>query len=83
MYEIIVSPEARKELKKISKLFKQAIRIAINDISENPYIGKPLNRDLLKRYSYRIGVYRIVYKINEKEKKVNIFSAGHRSTVYN
>ena len=83
MYKVIIAPEAKKELKKISKLYKQAIRIAINDICEDPYIGKPLKREFLKKYSYRIGVNRIIYKIDEKEKKVYVFSAGHRSLIYN
>lgn len=83
MYEIIISPQAKNELRKLSKLYRQAVRIAINDLREDPYIGKPLTRNLKARYSYRIGVYRIIYKINDKESVVNVISAGHRSVVYN
>ncbi len=82
MYRIIISPSARKELKSITKIYRQAIAAAVEDISENPLIGKPLTRELSGRYSYKIGVYRIIYKINDSDKKVYIISAGHRGVVY-
>jgi len=83
MYRLIISPRAKKHLKDIKKENQEAVKLAIEDIKEDPSIGKPLFRELLGKFSYRVGVYRIVYKINEQDKVVNILSARHRGVVYN
>lgn len=83
MYKIEISPQAKNQLKKLKIKYRLSLSRVIDDLKEDPSLGKPLSRDLLGRYSYRIGVYRIVYRIKVKEKLVEIISAGHRSTIYN
>lgn len=83
MYKVIIAPRAKKQLKNISKsISRDAIGLTIEDLKEDPHIGKRLARELAGRYSYRIGIYRVIYKIHEREKVVEIISAGHRSKVY-
>ena len=82
MYRIIIAPSAKKGLKTIAKIYRKGIAEAIDSLSDDPYIGKPLTRELTGRYAYKVGVYRIIYKINEKDKTVYIFNAGHRATIY-
>lgn len=83
MYRVSISPQAKKHLKEITKeIHREAVSLAIEDIKENPYIGKPLTRELTGKFSYRIGVYRIVYKIKEKDNLIEILTAGHRFSVY-
>lgn len=82
MYQIIVAPEAKKGLKAIAKIYRKGIAETIDSLKDDPYLGKPLTRELTGRYSYKIGVYRVVYKINEKDKVVYIINAGYRATVY-
>ncbi len=82
MYRVIVAPVARKGLKTIAKIYRKGIAEAIDALKENPHLGKPLTRELTGRYSYKIGVYRIIYKINKKDKKIYIINSGHRSTIY-
>lgn len=82
-YKLFISTRARKELKKISKLHKEAIVNALKELEENPLIGKPLTRELTGRFSLRVGTYRVIYKVNKQDKTVYILTAGHRSTVYN
>ena len=82
MYSLTLSPRARKALRKISTLYKQEVVNAIEELKEDPFSGKALRDDLTKRYSYKIGVYRIIYTINQKDKLVSIISAGHRAMVY-
>ena len=83
MYRIIISPSAKNQLKEIKHIHQNALASIIEILKQEPYIGKPLGRDLLGKYSYRIGVFRIIYKINKKDKIIQIISAGHRSTIYN
>lgn len=82
MYKIKLTAQAKRELKNISKLHQQALTSVFEELKDDPFLGKPLTRELTGRFSYKIGVHRVVYKINEKDKVVYIISAGHRATVY-
>lgn len=82
MYKLVISPGAQRQLKNIKQSHQQAIKLAFEDIKENPFVGKSLTKNLIDRFSYRVGVYRIIYKVNEQDKVIYILTAGHRSTIY-
>lgn len=82
MYKLIISSQAGRELKKIKKFYREAIISALEEIKEDPLVGKPLTRELTGRFSYRIGLFRIVYKVDTRNRVVQIITAGHRSTIY-
>jgi len=82
MYELRIYKQVQREIKKISKLHQKAILEALEEIQDNPLSGKPLARELTGRFSYRVGPYRIIYRVNQKEKIIQVVSAGHRSVVY-
>lgn len=82
MYQIIVAPVAKKDLKTIARIYRKGIAEAIDTLKDDPFSGKPLTRELTGRYSYKVGVYRVIYKINEKDKVVYVINAGHRATIY-
>ena len=83
MYRLLASKKAERDLKKLKIEYQEAIISALEDIEDDPFVGKPLTRDLNGRFAYKIGVFRIIYKINISDKTVRILSAGHRSIVYN
>ncbi len=82
MYRVKLTARAKRELKNLSKEDKIIIGEVIEEIKEDPLVGKPLSRELIGRFSYRVGVYRVIYKINHDDKIISILSAGHRDTVY-
>lgn len=82
MYTLKIFPKARKNLKEISHRYQETLLTAFEDLRDDPFLGKPLERELTGRYTYRVGVYRIIYKIRKKDKVVEILDAGHRATVY-
>lgn len=83
MYKASISPRAKRHLKEITKeIHREAIASAIEEIKEDPYIGKPLTKELIGKYSFKVGVHRIIYKIKEKDNLIEILTAGHRSSVY-
>lgn len=82
MFEVRISSRAEKQIKQIKKIYQTAILSALKELREDPYVGKPLSKDLTGRFSYKISVYRIIYKINQRDKIVNILSAGHRANIY-
>lgn len=83
MFELRISKKAEKQIKELKKAYQIEIVDALTEIKEEPLSGKSLDRDLNGRFSHRVGVYRIIYKVNKEDKVVNILSAGHRSIVYN
>jgi len=82
MYQLKLTRRAKKELKNINQRYSSAIDASLMELREDPFAGKPLTRELTGNFSYRVGVYRIIYKINKQDKIIYIVSAGHRSTVY-
>jgi len=83
MFKLLISVRARKELKKLKRLHQEAIVAALEEIKDEPLAGKPLTRELTGRFSYKVGIFRIIYKVNLQNKTVRVISAGHRSMVYN
>ncbi|MBI2086164.1 type II toxin-antitoxin system RelE/ParE family toxin [Candidatus Daviesbacteria bacterium] len=82
MFKLLISKKAEKRLKLLKHSHQEAILSALQEIKEDLLIGKPLTRELVRRYSYKLGPYRIIYMIYKKDKIVYILSAGHRSTIY-
>lgn len=82
MFKVELTAKAKKELKNLSILDKLRVGEIIEELKEDPLIGKSLSRELSRKYSYRVGVYRIIYQINHGDKVVNILSAGHRAKIY-
>lgn len=83
MFRIKLTAKAKRGLKTISKSHREAVSIAIEELKGYPTTGKPLGRELIGKFSIRIGIYRVVYKIDFKDKLVLVVNVGHRSRVYN
>lgn len=81
-YRVIVSKPAQKDLRKINARYQAAIQNRLEELKDNPYLGKPLRDDLKGKYSIREGVYRIIYRIQKKELIVLIITVSHRQGVY-
>lgn len=83
LYEVRVSVLAKKQLKQFSKGHRQAILEVLRELREDPFFGKPLTRELTGKFNLRVGVYRIIYKVNIKDHVVNVSAFDHRGKVYN
>lgn len=82
MYRLLYTDEAKKQISKLDNRLKEKIRIAAEEIQTNPTVGKPLTRELKGRFSYRIGDYRIIYRLYHTEVVVLILAVGHRRDIY-
>ena len=74
MYEVILSKTAINQIKKLPTRYKKSALEALKDLKENPLLGKALVRELKGRFSFRFGPYRIIYKINKKEKRIEVLA---------
>ena len=77
MFEVILDPDARKELERISKKIRQRIVDAIEVLKFNPFWGRDILKlrcDLAGRYRLRVDEYRAVHRILEEERLVIVGS---------
>jgi mRNA-degrading endonuclease RelE of RelBE toxin-antitoxin system len=78
-----ISKNFIKDLKKIDSSNNKSIRDALEKITDDPYKYSDiiLNPNLPDRKT-RVGVYRILFDIDKRNKIVNILSVKHRKDVY-
>jgi len=61
---------------------KRLIKAALKELQAGPHAGHDLEEELSGFKSFRGKRYRIVYKINEEEKSLDVYYVGHRRDVY-
>lgn len=83
MYRISIAPKAKNQLKIVRQNYRTALALVLEELRDDPFVGKSLTRELVGKYSLRVGVYRIIYKVNIQNNTVQIITTGHRSIVYN
>ena len=82
MYEILFSPSAKRDYKKIPQNELERINQVINNLSETlrPVGYKKLSgRDA---YRVRVGNFRIIYEIHNKELIIMVIRIRDRKEVY-
>lgn len=85
LYKIELAKDAEKEYRRLCKtdraLFDR-IRNALYFIATDPTQGKPLKFSLKGVWSYRVGMYRILYTIERQRLVVYVIDMGHRREIY-
>lgn len=85
-YKLIILNRPDKYLKKLSKKDKQTfnrIWASISEIILDPYSFDSLEGKFKGFRKSRKGDYRIIFEINEENKRIIIFNIGKRDTIYN
>ena len=80
-YEVRVKTSAAKTLDSYDAALRNRIIAKFDDIAENPRgtDSKKLEGNI---YRVRVGDYRIVYEVHDKERKAVVLRIGHRSEIY-
>lgn len=83
-YELRLAPSPRRSLQSLPIGAATAIAEFISGpLCANPRrVGKPLQRELVGRYSARIRDYRVIYRIFDEESVVLVLRIEHRADVY-
>jgi mRNA interferase RelE/StbE len=84
-YAVLLSARARRNIRENLPLEVAfaAMETIGGAIAVNPYrVGKPLDEPFDGYYSARRGTYRIIYRIDEAEHQVEIYSIRHRRDAY-
>jgi mRNA interferase RelE/StbE len=80
-YEVLIVASADKELAGMQKVLRQRIIEKFEEIGKDPR-GMDSKKLDDATYRVRVGDYRIVYDVNDKEKKVVVTRVRHRREVY-
>ena len=85
MYRVALTPEAEHFYQNLfysdKSIFKR-IELALRSLSKQPFRGKPLQHRYKGCYSLRVGVYRIIYKVEREKVLVIVVDIGHRRDIY-
>lgn len=82
MYVIIITPRALKVYNGLPKSEQIKFKKKLLSLETNPLEGKKLFGEYKDSRSLKAWPYRIIYYINEKEKKVFVVTIAHRQGVY-
>jgi mRNA interferase RelE/StbE len=76
------SGEAKERIRKLYPELKKSTKQALEELSNNPYLGKKLKRELEGMWSLRVKKWRIIYQPYIDTQEIWILSLGPRKTIY-
>ncbi len=80
--KILFVKSAEKELLRLNKNLGQRIFQKISLLKNDPYGQNSQKLEGNKGYRIRIGDYRVVYTISNKNQTILIIKIGHRREIY-
>ena len=81
-YRLLYSETSHEQIRSLHPQIKSSIKAHIQKLRDNPYSGKPLEKQLSGYHSLRTKRFRAIYKIDHDKKIVQIHYVGHRKDVY-
>lgn len=83
-WTVVVAGPAERSLARLTEGVATAIiEFMLGPLTEAPtVVGKPLQRELSGYWSARRGSYRVVYRLDEQERRIVVVRIEHRSDVY-
>ena len=82
MWTIRLSTQAFEFLQTVQAKSKRQLENGLHCLHLDPYTGKALKGELKGYWSYRVGQYRMIYVIKNKEVIVEVLRIHHRKEVY-
>ena len=81
-YQLRIEPSALKSLNRIPGRDHQRIIASLAGIKKDPFGGKTLEGELKGVRSWRVGEYRILYRILKQELLIIVIRIGPRQGIY-
>ncbi|GER79291.1 MAG TPA: type II toxin-antitoxin system RelE/ParE family toxin [Anaerolineales bacterium] len=85
LYQVILTPEAQADLRRIASATRTRLLDKLEWMGENAELiqHQALQGDEWKGcFKYRVGDYRIVYRLDHPAVKLVVLKVGHRREVY-
>lgn len=71
-----------REFKKLPTNLRVRIELATEELAANPYGGVRLRGELEGLFRWRIGDYRMIYKIDDEKGCIVLIDVGPRKSIY-
>ena len=81
-FRIRYKPVAAESIRHLHPSVKQAIREEIRDLAVDPFTGHPLTFELTGFRSLPVSRYRVISRIHEANRTVEIHLVGPRKNIY-
>jgi mRNA interferase RelE/StbE len=83
-FAIAWTAASRRALTRLpEKVATAVVEFLYGSLAANPYrVGKPLKLGLEGLHSARRGDYRLIYRIDDRQRQVTVVAIEHRSDVY-
>lgn len=84
MWKIDFDDKAKKHLNRLDNPIKQRVLAYLDDLrfKEPRSFGKPLTANKKGLWRYRVGDYRIICDIRDKQVLILVIDIDHRSKIY-
>jgi mRNA interferase RelE/StbE len=82
MYDIQLSSQAEKFFYKLDKYDQERIGKKFEELKNNPRLGHPYTADLAGSWKLRVGKFRAIYTIRDKELVVLVLKLDYRKRSY-
>jgi mRNA interferase RelE/StbE len=81
-YKSVFTKTFTKEFERLPQNVKERIVKALEKVTESPFAGTMLRGKLGGLWRSRVGKYRVIYLIEEKQKTVVFLDVGLRKSIY-
>ncbi len=83
-WRLLVSGPARRTLDRLpEKIAAAVLEFVLGPLVDAPRrCGHPLRWELEGLWSARVGVYRVIYELDDVEQLVSVVSIAHRADIY-
>ncbi len=81
-FKLETTRKFEKDFRKLAADLKRRIDKQVKTLETQPHSGKRLRGEFEGSYSFRIGDYRVIYWIDEAERRIVLLTVAHRRTVY-
>ena len=83
-YRVEWAPSGKRDLAKLpEKVATAVVEFIYGGLADNPHrVGRELHLDLTGLHAARRGDFRVIYRIQEQQRRVTVIAIDHRSDVY-
>jgi len=83
-FDVAWTSAARRSLNRLpEKIATAVVEFVYGSLAANPpRVGKPLKLNLEGLHSARRGDYRVIYRIHDAHRRVDVIAVEHRSDAY-
>ena len=82
MSAVFLTKRAQKSVRKLTPEEKKRCADALRILAKDPLRGEMLLSELKGLRRYRVGSFRIVYKLENKPNRILVIAIGHRREIY-